>query len=183
MDSRRSDAELMEALRDRGEPEAFALLATRWRPRLTAWFAPLLGEPAATDDAVQEVLLRLWTSRADYRCTGRFDAYVLTLARHHWLNLNRLRRRRETEELDDEQPGGERGPEALVVARETASRLAAATAALPAGQREVFALVVEQQLGQADVARRLDLPLGTIKSRLHSARVRLARVLEEHDHA
>jgi RNA polymerase sigma factor (sigma-70 family) len=70
-----------------------------------------------------------------------------------------------------------------VVARAAATaatrRLAAALAKLPAGERHVLLLVAWQELGYAEVARALDIPIGTVRSRLHSARGRLRRALAD----
>ncbi|MBI2301114.1 MAG: RNA polymerase sigma factor [Armatimonadetes bacterium] len=183
MHDRFGDAELMEQIRDDHDPEAFRTLCMRWRRRLAAWFRPLLGDPAAVDDAVQEVLLLLWTRRAEYRATGRFEAYVLTLARHHWLNAQRRARRRETAELADDAVGVGPGPEAEALASEQQRRLARAVQALPAAHRQVLELATVAGLCQDEVAARLGLPLGTVKSRLYYARRKLRRSLEENDDA
>jgi RNA polymerase sigma-70 factor (ECF subfamily) len=70
-----------------------------------------------------------------------------------------------------------------VVARAAAHaatrRLAAALAKLPAGERDVLLLVAWQELGYAEVARALSIPIGTVRSRLHSARGRLRRALAD----
>jgi RNA polymerase sigma-70 factor (ECF subfamily) len=70
-----------------------------------------------------------------------------------------------------------------VVARAAATaatrRLAEALAKLPAGERDVLLLVAWQELGYAEVARALNIPIGTVRSRLHSARGRLRRALAD----
>lgn len=177
MDDRRSDAELMERVRDQDDPGAFGLLVTRWRPRLARYFGALLGDSRSVDDAVQEVLIHLWTRRADYRATGRFEAYVLTVAKHHWLNLRRKQQR-----------GRGPGPEPIApaaeldaLARLDRATLEAAVGELPAGQREVVRRVVLEGWSGSRTAAWLGLPLGTVKSRLHAARQRLRAALENPD--
>lgn len=176
-----SDAELMERIRDHDDADAFAQLVCRWRPRLAGYFSPLLGDAAAVDDAVQDLLIALWTSRADYRATGRFAAFVLRRAEHHWLNLRRREARRATEPLDQvpEPPAVDAALAAQQ--REAHRRLVAATATLPAHERDVLRLVAEQHLPERIAADQLGVPLGTIKSRLHAARRRLRAVLQEMD--
>lgn len=181
MDSRHSDGELMERIRDHSDPEAFRLLAERWRPRLGAFFRPLLGDDALAQDAVQEVLLKLWTARADYREIGRFSAYALAHARHYWLNLRRHEERRATEPLGDEGPAND-STEGAVLARAARSQLDQLVARLPEAQRQVWRLAADG-LSEAEVASRLAVPVGTIKSRLHAARRRVWSGLQEDDDA
>ena len=178
-----SDAQLMERVRDLSDPEAFRALASRWRPRLNGYFRPLLAEPAAVEDAVQEVLVGLWTRRADYRSTARFSAWALAAARHHWLNLRRREVRRTTAELVESLEPAGAATEPLVLARADQRRLAAAVAELSPGQRQVWALVTDQGAPLAEAAARLAVPVGTVKSRLHSARQAVRAALEEDDDA
>lgn len=181
MRERFSDAELMEQVRDREDPEAFRLLTSRWRPRLTAYFRALSGDLDEADDATQEVLLRLWSRRAQYRATGRFEAYVMTLAKHHWLNLRRSLRRWEAEQLTA--VGADGDPAAEVLARAARESLVRAVTGLSEAHRSVVRLVVDDGLSQEQAAGRLAIPVGTVKSRLHAARRRLRTLLEEDDDA
>lgn len=181
MADRHSDSELMERVRDRDDPDAFAELVCRWRPRLAGYFRPLLGDGAAVDDAVQEVLIRLWTRRGDYRAQGRFGALVLRYAEHHWLNLRRHEGRRQTEPLAQACEPTVPDVAGEVLHRESRRRLLDATATLPAGQREVLRLVSEEHLPEQAVAERLQVPVGTVKSRLHAARRQLRAALKEMD--
>ncbi len=181
MADRHSDSELMERVRDTDDPSAFAELVCRWRPRLAGYFRSLLGDGAAVDDAVQDVLVQLWARRAAYRAQGRFGALVLRYAEHHWLNLRRREARRLTEPLAQAAEPTAPDVAGQVLHRETQRVLADATAALPAGQREVFRLVSEEQLPEQAVAERLQVPVGTVKSRLHAARRQLRAALKELD--
>lgn len=182
MDDCRSDAELMECVRDQADPDAFAQLVCRWRPRLIRYFLSLLGSSAAADDAVQDVLLALWTQRADFHASGRFAAFMLRRAEHHWLNLRRREARRATEPLlEAHEPSQPASAQRRLEADEQQRRLTAATAALPSAQREVLRLVTDEALPEHDVARRLGVPVGTVKSRLYAARQRLRAALREID--
>lgn len=168
-----SDAELAEQMRDSDSAGAFGELQRRWRDQLAAYFRPLLADDAAADDAVQEVLCRLWTRRAAYRATGRFEAYLLALAKHHWLNERRRTARRETVVLDDDAVPGTDDPAHLSEVRETARQAVAALRRLPAEQQLVWRLICEDGLTTRQAAEQLGVPTGTVKSRLHAARQRI----------
>ena len=173
MHDRFSDAELMERIRDDHDPEAFRELALRWRPRLTGYFRPLFGCSDAADDATQEVLVWLWSHRAEYRATGRFEGYLLTIAKHHWLNRRRHEQRRQTVALPVDEAAASAPTDDLVLAAHDRQTLVAAASELPAAQRLVLELVTAEGLTLSAVADRLGIPLGTVKSRLHHARQRL----------
>jgi RNA polymerase sigma factor (sigma-70 family) len=70
---------------------------------------------------------------------------------------------------------------ARVAATTASRRLAAVLAKLPAGERDVLLLIAREELGYAEVARALDIPIGTVRSRLHSARKRLRAALADLD--
>lgn len=183
MYGRFSDAELAEQMRDGDSAGAFGELLVRWRSRLVRYFRPLLADDAAVEDAVQEVFCRLWTRRGEYRATGRFEAYLLRLAKHHWLNERRRVRRRETIEIDDQASSPDDDPARLTEARETARRADDAVLRLPAAQREVWQLIHEDGLSERQVSERLGVPAGTVKSRLYTARRKVMAACEEMDDA
>ena len=179
-----TDAELMLRARDADDVAAFGELARRWRPILVRFFAVTLPLPSHADDAAQETLLRLWLLRARYRPTGRFSAYVLTIARHFGLNQTvRFRARSPREQSLDTAapfltaPAPVSQPERIALARHEAARVRAAIAALPSGERAVFLLSHDDGLRYADIAARLQIPVGTVKSRMASAVRRLRAAL------
>lgn len=130
------------------------------------------------EDLVQETLLRAWRSIDTF--DGRHPrAWLLTVLRH--AEINRHRRRR-PELLDDPDTTFEREPgddpahasaEDVVVGRTFDATVDAALAALPESFRQVVLLVDVDGLSYAEAARLLDIPEGTVMSRLHRARRRI----------
>ena len=183
-----TDAELMLRAQGANDVAAFGELARRWRPVLVRFFAATLPLPGHADDAAQETLLRLWLLRARYRPTGRFSAYVLTVARHFGLNQAvKFRAQAPREQSLDTAapflaaPAPTTQPERIALARHEADRVRAAVAALPPGERAVFLLSHDDGLRYAEIAARLHIPVGTVKSRMASAvrRLRAALTNEE----
>lgn len=176
------DERLMEAVAA-GSERAFEELYRRYARRLQGFFLLRTDDGATAADFVQELFMRLWTARASYR-TGRPVApWLFTLAynllrndlRHRaveaaWAEEARREARLEEETaplgLDDD--GFDRG-------------LARAVAELPEADRMLFALRYEEGFALADVARIMDLPLGTVKSRLHRLTNVLRKKLDRHD--
>jgi RNA polymerase sigma-70 factor (ECF subfamily) len=179
-----TDIELM--LRVRGDDgAAFRELAGRWRGPLRRFFAALTGDPSRADDFAQETLLRLWLSRHRYEPTGRFSTYLFQIGKHYWLNQRaRLARDRELaplESADGARPLAETQPEAVMLRRLRQERIRCAVAGLPEPYRLVFTLCHFEGLKYAEIADRLSIPLGTVKSRMAGAVRRLREALAEED--
>lgn len=183
-----SDTDLMLRVRDEDDSNAFAELAGRYRGPLTRFFAAVLADTALADDGAQETLLRLWLLRARYEATGRFSSYLFQIARHYSLNQQeryRARLARETstgigDGVELELPP-HRQPEAILLERLEQARREQAVAALPEHYRSVFTLSHFDGLPYAEIACQLDIPIGTVKSRMAEAVRRLRRTLEEND--
>ncbi len=137
----------------------------------------LTAQPADAEDLVQDTLLRA------YRAVDRFDgehprAWLLTIMRR--AEINRHRRRR-PHLLDDPDADLERltardtaaSPEEVIVGQGFDEAVATALAALPDKHRQVVRLVDIGGLSYAEAARVLDVPEGTVMSRLHRARKRI----------
>jgi len=138
-------------------------------PRLRRYARALIGEPGAADDLVQDTLERalgkfhLWKTGTDLR------AWLFTIM--HNVYVNQVRRRREYSTLDDEAlelpVGGSQ--DGMLAARDLQRGLEH----LPTGQLEVLLLVVLEDMSYQDVATALEVPIGTVMSRLSRARGKL----------
>ena len=151
-----------------GEAEEFLRFV---RPALTGAYRLagfLLRDATEAEDAVQDALERAWQAWPGLRRTDRFDPWfdriVVNVCR------DRMRRSRGVRviELDDELAGGPhaRDPFREALARDEVGRL---VRSLPADQQIVVALRFWRDLSLEDIADRSNLPLGTVKSRLHYA--------------
>ena len=132
-------------------------------------------------DLIHDTFLRLW-ERRDRIDVGRLDALVWITA----LNLarNRLRWQRlwRTESFDADWPDSQPTPEAVIDGLTQQRRLHKALERLPIAMREVVLLSEFSELSQADIARVLHIPAGTVASRRHHALGRLRLLLAEDDH-
>lgn len=136
-------------------------------------------DPALADDLVQETLTKAWTRRAQLRDESALKAWLVTIMNHCW--LDHLRSRREFDNVEDWQDTLESGadtPEASCNREQVIACVRAAVARLPLGQRQVLTLVDLEEFGYAEVAGILDIPVGTVMSRLSRARASLKSLLD-----
>jgi RNA polymerase sigma-70 factor (ECF subfamily) len=145
-------------------------------PKLRRYARALLGDPIRADDLVQEALLRglsrshLWQPGTDIR------AWMFTILHNIHINNQRQRRTRsDYHELDDDQPEMATPPsqERSLEIRDLARSLQL----LPEPQRQVVLLVGLEGMNYKSVAAVLDVPIGTVMSRLHRGREALRRLM------
>ena len=178
-----TDESLVDAARA-GDREAFGTIAERHRHLLTSYYKRLLWDAQASEDGAQDVLLKVFLFLARYQSRARFTTFLFSVARNH--GIDRIRSRRshprmssldEGEVRVDRLEGCGPAPDEIASAREQESRLQAAIASLPASQRIVIRLAALVGLAHRRIARRLAIPVGTVKSRIHSALGRMKALL------
>lgn len=162
-----------------GDLEAFDRLVDAYQRRFLGFFRSLGADPETAEDLTQETFLRIFGARETYTPDAPFRTFAFRIARNLWIDRYRSRRARPAERsLEDE--GAEeweseaRSPDEQVAGDEEIELLVEAIRRLPPKHREVLSLIVGQGLSYPEVARILDIPLGTVKSRVHAA-VRLLR--------
>ncbi len=170
-----AEADLLARARGAGGRDAaFDALFRALREPVLALCLHLTGHRGDAEDAVQEVFLAAYRALPGFRGDARITTWIYRIAIRAALRVRA--RRRPSEPLDPELPGG--GGEEAMASREEARRLAAAMGRLPAEQRAVLSLFALDGLGHRAIAEILGVPEGTVWSRLHVARKRLAAELE-----
>jgi RNA polymerase sigma-70 factor (ECF subfamily) len=181
--------ELIRRIRS-GDEAALEDLIAENSPVLRAHLARYVA-PADADDLLQELWLRVWERARKWDGRGRPLAWLLAIATN--LALNHLRSRRnvapleafQEEEIPDVAMLGcdaiVPGPEEQALWRERLGRVREAMAQLPLEKQEALRLVRIQGYRLEEAARILEIPLGTLKSRLHHAHRLLMEQLEEKD--
>ena len=184
-----SDAILMQRIVARDQ-EAFAILFARYQVQVIESLRWVTRDPVAADDLTQEVFLRVWNRADQWSGQGSFRGWLFRIARN--LSLNQLRsqsRRREQplempslyDEEEEERPvpgwmidRAALGPDVQLERAEQRRILQALIDALPEEKREIFQMVYEDEVTLREVAERLAIPEGTVKSRLFHTRKQLA---------
>ena len=161
-----------------GDREAFVTLVRVHDPRLRALAFRLLGTSERMDDALQEAYLSAFQSLPRFRAGSAFGTWLYRIAYNAC--LDELRRARSAhllslEEVDERADG----PFDLADAASGRAEIARALAALAPADRAAVFLVDAHGFDYVTAAEVLDVPVGTIASRLNRARRRLRQVLEE----
>jgi RNA polymerase sigma factor (sigma-70 family) len=139
----------------------------------------LTGNTDDAQDLVQDVMLRVRRGLATYR-PGTMEGWLSRITTNAFLDEVRRRRRRPVESVDEREDHGVLVPgadDAMERAR-LGEDVQAAIRALPPEHRAVLVLSDVVGLGYAEIAEALDVPLGTVRSRLHRARARVRASLE-----
>jgi RNA polymerase sigma-70 factor, ECF subfamily len=166
------DRDLMEKVAG-GDEEAFRGLFRRYAPNAQALALRIVRQPFLAEEIVQDAFLALWKNPAGYDpARGSFRAWLLGLVHHRAVDLVR---REESQRKRAEAAGAEPDPPAqldpaeevaanLDLARDSA-RMRGALEEIPDEQRTVIELMYFGGLSQSQIAAKLSLPLGTVKSR------------------
>jgi RNA polymerase sigma-70 factor, ECF subfamily len=171
------DDELVAAVAT-GDRHALALLYRRHAPWLAGRLAARTSSPDLAEEALQDTFLAAWRGARAYSGTGEVPAWLWGIARRRLASLAR-RQPRGSLPLEG---AGERadpasGPEEAALGRDASARIRLAVAHLPDDQRAAIDAVVYRGQSIEEAARATGVAEGTIKSRLHRARLNIRKEL------
>jgi RNA polymerase sigma-70 factor, ECF subfamily len=172
-------AHYADASRPAAEREVvFHRLVSRYQRRVFAVCYRVLGSGEDAEDAAQETFLRLARNAGSFRGDSQVSTWVYRIARNVSTDHVRYDARRPSTPVDDlTRVGDEPEAEDAVAASETAVAVRGALAQLDERSRTLLLLVAVEGLSYAEAAEAADLPVGTVKSRVSRARVRLGELL------
>ncbi len=160
-----------------GDRNAFGELVRHYYPRVINVVYRMCGDAALAEDAAQEAFLRAWLHIASFRPGEPLRNSLYRIAVNAALDV--LRRRTE-EPAEDEMlqriPEQAPGPEAALIEKERLALLQQAVKSLPEAARSALVLREYGELSYQEIASVLDIPIGTVMSRLSYARNRLREV-------
>lgn len=178
---RRNDEKLLQA-HQRGDREAFATLMDRYANELLHFLIRFLGSRAAADDVFQETFLQVHLSADTFDLSRRFKPWLFTIAankaRDYYRKHNRNAAASLSASIDAEDEGErfvdllespEQQPQVPLLDAERSRLVKKVIDSLPLHLREILLLSYFQRLSYNQIADSLEIPLGTVKSRLHSA--------------
>jgi RNA polymerase sigma-70 factor, ECF subfamily len=165
-----ADGNIASLLKSGRRTEAFEALLAAYQDKVFRLSYSMLGDRAQAEDAAQESFLRIWKSMDRYRGESALGTWIFSIARNVCLTAISKRRRpapiEEAERAAPEPPDRKRDIFHLVDQ-------------LPANYRQVVMLFYMEDRSYEEVARMLDVPLGTVKTNLHRARRQLAMMMKE----
>lgn len=163
-----------------GDRAAFARLFATYAGKVKGYLLRLGAPAAAAEDLAQDAMVAIWRRAASFDATkAKASTWIFVIARNAW--IDKLRREKTelayrsvvivTEESDDE------SPDDAAMRGQTEEQVAAAMATLSEDQRQVVRLSFFEDRPHSEIAERLSLPLGTVKSRLRLALIKLRAAL------
>lgn len=179
-----SDVVLMRLIAQQ-QTEALSALYDRYGRLVFSMAVQVVGDRETAEEITQDVFLRVWENAAVYHSeTAKVTTWITSITRYRAIDILRQRRSRpqtdhftwaEASILPDEVDG----PEEATTQALAHHRLRSAINALPPEQRTVLALAYFYGLSHSQIAARLDQPLGTVKTRIRMAMLRLRDLLQD----
>jgi RNA polymerase sigma-70 factor (ECF subfamily) len=177
----RSDEQLLED-HLKGDAKAFPELVERYQNELLHFLIRFLGSRAAAEDVFQDAFLQVHLAAESFDTTRRFKPWLYTIAANKGRDYHRRQKRRATASLSAPVSGTdnqtefidliaseEATPDEPISTREQAARVKKVVDEMPSHYREILLLSYFQKMSYGQIADSLEIPLGTVKSRLHSA--------------
>jgi RNA polymerase sigma-70 factor (ECF subfamily) len=186
-DSCLTDEELLLAYRESGDRDHFTELVRRYERELYSYLRRYLGDAEMAEDAFQAAFLQVHLKCEKFEADRAFRPWLYTIATNQAIDAQRRSRRHRMVSLDraghadgdevgrllDLLTSHEESPTAQLTADERKQWIAKAIADLPQPLREVVLLVYFQDMKYREAAESLDIPVGTVKSRMHAAVAKL----------
>ncbi|MBN4080961.1 sigma-70 family RNA polymerase sigma factor [Caldithrix abyssi] len=183
---RYTDEELIARFQE-GDEQAYIELVNRYRDKLMSFVYRFVNDFEQSEDIVQDALLKLYTHKHYYRNIAKFSTWIYTIAGN--LAKTELRKKKHHKVTNISQMGPEdRDYELPSVAPETdevaqseyiEKKIQAAIQKLPHHFRTVTILRDIQELSYGEISKIVDVPLGTVKSRINRARLHLQKELKD----
>jgi RNA polymerase sigma-70 factor (ECF subfamily) len=181
-----------------GDTAAFRTLIERHADDLLRFLTRLVGDRAGAEDVFQETFLQIHQSAGTFDLSRRFKPWLFTIAANKGRDYLRRKGRRAALDLSAPVKGGRDeggetfvdlleidlpGPEAPLENRDRDERVQRAIDRMPWALKEILLLSYFQRLSYAQIADDLEIPLGTVKSRLHAAVATFAKLWKSEQEA
>ena len=178
-DPARDDAGLLHRI-GQGDEDAMAAFYREHGRVVFAQVLLVVGERVLAEEIVQDAMLAVWRGAGSFRGESSARSWVIAIARRQ--TRDRLRGQR-LRVVDDaflaDQPGAGPGPEVTALDRAELAEVQGAIRKLAPAHREVLGLAFGSGLSLPEVAGVLEIPVGTVKTRLTAARGALSRILDK----
>src|ERR1043165_4815017 len=176
-------ADLLVLVATRQDRTAYAELFSYYAPRVKSYLMRLGADNAQAEEIAQDVMVTVWRKAGLFdRRQASVSTWIFRIARNRRIDVFRRTKR---PDLDPEEtmilPSGVEAPEARIEAMETRTRVRAAMKELPEEQVQLLRLAFYEGLSHREIAEKLDVPLGTVKSRIRLAFAKMKSKLGEEE--
>ena len=172
-----SDEGLMAIVQAKDDAQAFAELVARWQTQLIGLCFRLTGNHQDAEEAVQTTFAKAYLSRQQFLGTGKFSTWLWRIAINAAHDISRSRRSTDTDEEVNNLRDVSDGPAAATEQTEQQELVRQAIAQLSEQHRTVLILRHYEQLRFREIADVLDIPRGTVASRMAEALNQLGKIL------
>ncbi len=183
-----TDEQLVELFRNSLNSKAFEVLVRRYQRELYAYLARYIGDPELAEDAFQATFITVHDRLETFQPGRRFRPWLYAVAVNKTIDLKRYHRRRQAVSLDapidtrtsgrdwsgaDQLESRETDPAAEISKQETAQRVRNVIGQMSENTQQLLNMVYFQGMKYADVSEALGIPIGTVKSRVFNAMIKL----------
>jgi len=169
-----------------GTEVAYIELVNRYKDRLLNFVYRFVGDRDEAEDIVQDTFLKVYKNRHAYREVAKFSTWIYTIAGNLARSELRKRRRHKTfsmsqiglEDKEYDPPDTDAGPESQVSGQYEEAEIQRAIRQLPDQFRTIIILRDIQELSYEEISKILDIPMGTVKSRVNRARLKMQDLLK-----
>ncbi len=169
-----NEAEIIEKAK-KGDFDAFSFLVFAHREAVMNMVYRMCADQQLAEDATQEAFIRCWQHLSQHQAISSFRAWLFRIAVN--AAYDTLRREKNNINIDDLKIGEESKVEQTVEKRQNRNQLQLAILRLPSASRIVIILREYEQMSYQEIADTLEIPIGTVMSRLNYARNRLLKEL------
>ena len=196
IDTTHTDEELMELFRSTGDNAHLEQLVYRYEYDLYSYLRRFLGDSHLAEDAFQSTFLQIYMKRDQFDSSRAFRPWLYMVATNQAIDMLRRNKRHKMTSLQknittndnmdgvsllEVLPSEEPSPENHMISNERAARIQEYINTLPETLREVVLLVYYQGIKYREAAEILNLPVGTVKSRLHAAMKKIGGWIQDSD--
>jgi RNA polymerase sigma-70 factor (ECF subfamily) len=169
-----ADENIASLLEGGRRTEAFEALLAAYQDKVFRLCYSMLGDRAQAEDSAQESFLRIWKSMERYRGQSALGTWIFSIARNVCLTAIAKRAARRSAPIEEAGLATPQRPDRQ-------PDIVRMVGQLPDNYRQVVMLFYMEDRSYEEVARLLDLPVGTVKTHLHRARQQLATIFKEAD--
>lgn len=172
---------LVERVAQHRDRSAFVQLFDHFAPRLKAFMLRGGADAETAEEIAQEAMIVVWNKAAQFdRTRAALSTWIFTIARNKRIDMLRREIRPDIDPLDMPGPEAESDAADVVALGQAATDLRGSIAQLPEEQRQVLHLAFFEDKSHGAISAELNLPLGTVKSRIRLALARLRGMMGDH---
>lgn len=171
----------------KGDRTAIDELVSRYQTRAFQFAYRLCNDSDNASDLVAEAFVRVYTALPRFRGDSQFSTWLFRIITNCFLDLKKKDKNKQTQSLDDDSgldellASGTESPDEASERTERDRIMMAAVERLPEYQRAMIMMYHVEMLSYEDIAQAMDMPIGTVKSRLNRARLALRELLEPYE--